>query len=123
MASLDLSAVIVPGVVRKDTMANATEVRLVTMPTGMLGVKGGGLDVSVYPVGTALYWVSPEQTQPAEGAVYDAVSEVAIGYCPADQWTTIPWSPQYGSPASVALTSRDASQVYYVAVNPARVPE
>jgi hypothetical protein len=124
MAALNLSAVVIPGVVRKNTLGNATEVRRVILPTEMLTVRGGGLAVCVYPVGTAAYWVSPDVSpQPADQAVYDAVSETSIGYIPADQWTLIPWaSVADGGLAYISLTSRDASQVVYVAVYPARVP-
>ena len=123
MAALDLSAVVIPGVVRQNTFGNATEVRLVTLPTNMAGVRGGGLTVCVYPVGTAAYWVSPDvDPQPEDTDVFDPVAETSMGYCPADQWTSIPWDPSNGDPASIALVSRAASQVVYVGVYPARVP-
>lgn len=123
MAALDLSAVVIPGAVRQETLGNATEVRLVTLPTNMAGVRGGGLAVCVYPVGTAAYWVSPDVApQPDDNDVFDPIAETDMGYCPADQWAIIPWDPSNGDPASIALVSRDASQVVYVAVYPARVP-
>lgn len=122
MAALDLSASTVPGVARKNTFGAATIVRRVTVPTELRGERGGGLDVCVYPVGTAAYWVSPDATQPADGATYDPAAETTHAILPADQWSTIPWSRADGDPPSVALVSADAAQVVYVAVYPARVP-
>lgn len=124
MAALDLSAVLIPGVVRRVTLGNATEPRSVVLPTAMLGVNGGGLAVSVYPVGTAAYWISPDVSPyPADTTpIFDPVSETSLGYCPADQWTTIPWDPSKGAQPTIDIVSRDGSQVVYIAINPARVP-
>lgn len=124
MAALDLSTVVIPGVVRQNTLGNATEPRSIVLPTNMAGVRGGGLTVCVYPVGTAVYWVSPDKSPyPADTTpVFDPVAQTEMGYCPADQWTSIPWDPSNGDPATIALVSRDAAQVVYVAVYPARVP-
>ena len=120
MASLDLSAVTIPGVVRKATLDVATHARLVILPTNMRGVKGGGLTVSIYPVGTACGWVSPDVAQPTEDAVYAGTD---CGIAPADSWTQVPWNQSFGDPASIALFSAAGAPVVYVAVAPARVPE
>lgn len=124
MAATDLSAVVIPGVVRQLTLGNATEPRSIILPTAMQGVNGGGLTVSVYPIDTPAYWISPDvDPYPADTTpVFDPISETEMGYCPADQWTAIPWDPSKGDPASIDIVSRDGSQVVYIAIHPARVP-
>lgn len=132
MAALDLSAVVIPGVVRQETLGNATEPRKVILPTAMAGVNGGGLTISVYPVDTAAYWISPDvDPYPADTTpIFDPISETEMGYLPADQWTPIPWLvganadgvTAHGDPPSIDIVSRDGSQVVYIAIHPARVP-
>lgn len=120
MASLNLAAVVKPNAVRKETLGVATHARLVILPTNMSGVKGsGGLTIAVFPVATALYWVSPDETQPGEDDVYGGALR---GYAPAGAWTSIPWSQTHGDPAAIALFSDAGAQVVYVAISPARVP-
>ena len=124
MAALDLSAVTTPGLVRKEALGNATEPRRVILPTAMRGTRGSGVVVSVYPITSVAYWVSPDMTPyPADTSpVFDPATETKFGICPADQWTTIQWDTTEGAPSAIALVGSAGGMSVYIAVNPARVP-
>lgn len=120
MASLDLSAVTVPLVVRKITLGVATHCRTILLPTNMGGVKGGGLAISVYAEGTPSAFLSPDVATPAEDAVYAGDS---LGPIPAGGWFSLDWDNSHGCPAALTLVAQTGAQVVYVAISRARVPE
>jgi len=124
MAALDLSAVTTPGLVRKETLGNATEPRRVILPTAMRGTRGSGLTVSIYPITSDAYWVSPDYSPyPADTSpIFDPVAQTKFGICPADQWTPIPWDTTEGAPSAIAIVGSAGGMSIYIAVNPARVP-
>lgn len=120
MAALDLSAALIPGIVRKITLGVATHCRNIVLPTNLGGVKGGGLTISVYAVGTESAFLSPDVATPTEDAVYAGDS---LGPLPAGTWSTIDWDNSHGCPAVLTLVAQTGAQVVYVAVGRARVPE
>lgn len=119
MALLDLSQILLPGVVRKLQLGELSTCSLVRLPARLRGV-GGGMTISIYPLATGAAWLSPDEPVPNDGIVYPGSS---LGPIPPETWTSLDWPSVEGMPDTFVLVAQTAHQEVYISISPARVPE
>jgi hypothetical protein len=113
MAQLDLSAVVMPGVIRRETLsATPGNVRRVLLPTALVGVRPGRpMTLSVQAITTDAKLVT------ADSVLADEAAIGAAGYVTLTAGVVYEVQIPDGSPAYRILASATASQVVEIEVN------